>query len=651
MMANRILPLEIRGFSRGNSELVRPLPEKAEEPLPLSYVETVKEAISSFCMSDESACSTPVYTHRTGVSESTLDESLPSESSHAWSTTTGTTTGRSSAYSWGNDNDFDRRAAASVQRMFEEIDNMLYEGNDFDGGEPLLSECEEWCNRFPHLRIRGAQLLPADDNGTEFVALSDDDPRVYDHRPKTTVVDMESEDAAGYVGDFQGLSIQGSRVEPMVAAKGIEQIDLQEEVFAEDGFVEEYLAYDSSVSSEDFRKKGSKTRHHMGYPPVTPNALATDTILSQVFDQLWGEIILWLRSLLSLYSRNILRGSLSEKPFTPELMKQNEVIDSRSMSTDVFARTYQVRLRSGIQPSDVNGLNDLITIRSLPLKQRTSIYESREGTPVCQTRPGSSSVVMSRNTLGRSMSWRNSDHHITSRMSSARTIKRNPSFRLQPIDRSKTPALQESDVIGEGVRGTKLVPGSDRLPSPNTSPVSPQPWGARNGTLPPIDKSEFLETSTRPRANDKVKVQFNLRAVSAATDDSRKSFKERGSLLADSRPNTTHSFRQPETYPTRRLSTPMGGTLSRPSSQMRPAGSFGYSGQSMVTGITGVSMPISNYHPSTEHGVHAHQQLYYHVEGGSLVEENEEFDNTSQLGHYQPITSLSKKGRQHSSIR
>ena len=28
----------------------------------------------------------------------------------------------------------------------------------------------------------------------------------------------------------------------------------------------------------------------MGYPPVTPNAVATDTILSQTFDQLWGEV-------------------------------------------------------------------------------------------------------------------------------------------------------------------------------------------------------------------------------------------------------------------------------------------------------------------------------------------------------------------------
>lgn len=38
------------------------------------------------------------------------------------------------------------------------------------------------------------------------------------------------------------------------------------------------------------KKGSSKSRHHMGYPPVTPNALATDTILSQIFDQLWGEV-------------------------------------------------------------------------------------------------------------------------------------------------------------------------------------------------------------------------------------------------------------------------------------------------------------------------------------------------------------------------
>ena len=75
------------------------------------------------------------------------------------------------------------------------------------------------------------------------------------------------------------------------------------------------------------------------------------------------------------------------------------------------------------------------------------------------------------------------------------------------------------------------------------------------------------------------------------------------------------------------------GTTIGSTSQLRPAGSFGYSGQSRVIGITGVSMPISNYPPSTEHGVHAHQQLYYHVEESSLVEEEcDEFEDTPPWG-------------------
>jgi hypothetical protein len=105
-----------RGFSRGNGELLRPLPEKAEEPMPLSYVETVKEALSSLYLSeDNSNCSTPVnQTHRTDVSVS----SLPSESSHAWSLTTGTLTGRSSVYSWGNDN---VRKIAKCKRIYHTL--------------------------------------------------------------------------------------------------------------------------------------------------------------------------------------------------------------------------------------------------------------------------------------------------------------------------------------------------------------------------------------------------------------------------------------------------------------------------------------------------------------------------------------------------
>lgn len=53
-------------------------------------------------------------------------------------------------------------------------------------------------------RIRGTQIMPSNDSGTKFVTLSEDDPRVYEDRPKITVVDMESEDISGYMMDFQG---------------------------------------------------------------------------------------------------------------------------------------------------------------------------------------------------------------------------------------------------------------------------------------------------------------------------------------------------------------------------------------------------------------------------------------------------------------
>ena len=76
------------------------------------------------------------------------------------------------------------------------------------------------------------------------------------------------------------------------------------------------------------------------------------------------------------------------------------------------------------------------------------------------------------------------------------------------------------------------------------------------------------------------------------------------------------------------------GAASGPTSQLRPAGSFGYSGQSMVTGITGVSMPISNYHPSTEHGIQGHQQLYYHMEDSSMAEETDDFDDSFHWGWF-----------------
>ena len=86
-----------RGFAHSSVDALRPLPERPEESLPLSYIETVQSAISNFTP-DTSSQSSPT-TDNTPSIVNGLSES------NTWSTHTGILTGRStcSVNSWGNE--------------------------------------------------------------------------------------------------------------------------------------------------------------------------------------------------------------------------------------------------------------------------------------------------------------------------------------------------------------------------------------------------------------------------------------------------------------------------------------------------------------------------------------------------------------------
>ena len=86
-----------RGFAHSSVDALRPLPERPEESLPLSYIETVQSAISNFTP-DTSGQSSPT-TDNTPSIVNGLSES------NTWSTHTGILTGRStcSVNSWGNE--------------------------------------------------------------------------------------------------------------------------------------------------------------------------------------------------------------------------------------------------------------------------------------------------------------------------------------------------------------------------------------------------------------------------------------------------------------------------------------------------------------------------------------------------------------------
>jgi hypothetical protein len=78
------------------------------------------------------------------------------ESNSGW-TGTGVMSDRSSVYSI-DDGDFDREASRKVNNQLREIESILYEQNSAHSTNSIR-ECNEWLEKFPHIRILGRQLL------------------------------------------------------------------------------------------------------------------------------------------------------------------------------------------------------------------------------------------------------------------------------------------------------------------------------------------------------------------------------------------------------------------------------------------------------------------------------------------------------------
>jgi len=78
------------------------------------------------------------------------------ESNSGW-TGTGVMSDRSSVYSI-DDGDFDREASRRVNNQLREIESILYEQNS-GRSSTSMSECKEWLEKFPHIRILGKQIF------------------------------------------------------------------------------------------------------------------------------------------------------------------------------------------------------------------------------------------------------------------------------------------------------------------------------------------------------------------------------------------------------------------------------------------------------------------------------------------------------------
>ncbi|XP_077868164.1 protein FAM149B1-like [Saccoglossus kowalevskii] len=476
---NRNVLIEVRGIaSRGENH---PLPEKAEDPLPFPYIDTVNEAISSFITPTTSGRSSPTLENHSWLS-----------ASNEW--TAGNSTDRRSLFSWADD-EFDRRAARTVRQMFEEIDRMLFEAHSTQGvSQQLIQECKDWNTRFPHLRILGLQLIQPQDAG--FQVYPQEAPRPSTGNMLLDVGDNEM--VAVATTDTQGLTIQGHHLDAVVAPTNTDTrttspnhqfAHLEEEIFESDGCIEEYLAFDKIADDEviEQKKYHNPRPRRLGFPPITPNACLQDTINNQVFDAAWSEIITWLRPLVKKYvDRTLAENEVTRQIEESDLLSQLGPLENvYNLPSPPLSRGFpkMASIQSSMKLSKPINLADVMQIGSKTIHTRKGKNDD-----ALTNRPHSSAL--------------NRGRPLSTKYQGPRYMNRKP---LKPIgDRSKTPMTDEYSLLA---LGTKLKTPADpqRLGSPPHPSISP-PYHTWSNRLPPI---ETVQEEYSPTTNLKHPVSLN----------------------------------------------------------------------------------------------------------------------------------------------
>ncbi|XP_063676363.1 protein FAM149A-like isoform X5 [Bolinopsis microptera] len=422
--------------------------------------------------------------------------------------------GISSADSWAQDDEFDRNATRKVRSMFEELETAMFENKNCISRN-LEREISEWTEMFPHYRILGKQLCLPTENGTEFISTDSDLSKqeldaLLDR--SLTLHQQHHSDVAEQCS-LSALVLAGTKI------KQFEKPPVEEEIFASEGNNEEYLAYDKPDSFSSVAQVYYKYHQKPGFPPITPKSHRKHTIHSLVFVCLWSDCMNASEPLIAKICTGMLPDILSRRSLTrPSLLPPSP-------------------LHTG---SSSRGLQDVMTIRRVPLQERSSsqqtIYRdmsSQVGRPQSSRLP----TVKSVSGLGSLLPLRQkSREHL-----------------LPPVDRTKILTFQSpifnassasENISSAGLRGRQLRQQPRRLP-PLTSDYEP---------------SEHFNPRSVGRNGES-------RAASAQPEDvSRRNV--RTFYSTDGRPNTTSTFRV-QTALTRR---PPSTSMTRKYQSMAPIG-------------------------------------------------------------------------------
>ncbi|XP_075072669.1 primary cilium assembly protein FAM149B1 isoform X2 [Mixophyes fleayi] len=403
----------------------------------------------------------------------------------------GLSTDNSSVISWGFD-EFDQAATRQVQKIFKQIDELLYEQKASTLVDGLKEECQQWTSSFPHLRIQGKQIVPPMDDG--YIWFSSQPSEAATLTP-FNVTNAKDPSEMGIFGTRFPLSTTGNSSAPVSFSLCSEEDEEKHGagVILSEGLMEEYLAFDSRDKDDEFfdwKRAMSLDSLKMGYPPISPKYCKKEAVLSCVFDDVWRDLVGCLQELICRHW---------EESITDDDRHDIAIKTTRLESLNPYAPLQ--RLPLGIPPvqhsripaispnlanrshvgSIVNqrNLNELIMIHGIPLQQRNlhlmeKVLDSGDKSPM---RPTSAALLSGKPRPGRSLE--HSSSSLSHNVPSAR--RRNPPRTLHPINdnpsRSGTPKMEEV------IRGTRLHTANDQLS------CSPIPFN-RNNLLPPIGTSD-----------------------------------------------------------------------------------------------------------------------------------------------------------------
>ncbi|OCT70170.1 primary cilium assembly protein FAM149B1 isoform X2 [Xenopus laevis] len=437
----------------------------------------------------------------------------------------------SSVISWGFD-EFDQAATLQVQKIFSHIDEFLFEQKPNTLADGLKEECQQWASCFPHLRIKGKQILAPLDDGYSW------------HSSYPYEVSGHASLNISRARDSSELGIFGTKCPFTIAndpnASGSFSMDKEEDdgedefgVIMSDGIVEEYLAFDSMEKKDElseWKRVMSLDSLNMGYPPISPKYCMKEAILACLFDDVWREAVGCMQDLICRYW---------EESILDDERHGSSIKTAREESLTTYAPIQRLPLVlppvphfkiPALSPSLANrpqggnnvtsrNMNNLMVIHGCPLQQRNLHLMEKvlDFDDKLSKRPTSAALSSAKSQTGRTLE--HSCSSLSHNIPSAR--RRNPPRTLLPIN--SNPSRAGTPKIEELLRGM-------RLPTGNEVPCSPVPFN-RNNLLPPIGTSDqdhhFMAGSQRQTPDTSM-------GCSLTAYDSINALQRRGSAGTDS---------------------------------------------------------------------------------------------------------------------